>query len=58
MRGVRIKKGMSIFELSYMSNVSRSQINSIEKGDINTTICTIKAISDALEIEVKDVLDF
>ncbi|SNZ01817.1 helix-turn-helix domain-containing protein [Flagellimonas pacifica] len=55
---VRIQKNISTYDLSYESNVSRSQINSIEKGDINTTICTIKALADAMEVDIKDLLDF
>lgn len=57
-KDLRIKRNISVYDLSYESSVSRSQINSIEKGDINTTICTIKAIADALEVSVKDLLDF
>ena len=57
-RHIRTSKGISTYDLSYESNVSRSQINAIEKGDINTTICTLKAIADALEVKVKDLVDF
>ena len=57
-KDLRIKRNISVYDLSYESSVSRSQINSIEKGDINTTICTIKAIADALEVDVKDLVDF
>ncbi len=55
---IRKQKGISTYDLSYESNVSRSQINSIEKGDINTSICTLKAIADAMELKVKDLIDF
>lgn len=55
---IRKEKGISTHDLSYESNISRSQINSIEKGDINTSICTLKAIADAMGLKVKDLIDF
>ena len=55
---IRTQKGISTYDLSYESNISRSQINSIEKGSINTTICTLKSIADALGIKIKDLVDF
>ncbi len=55
---IRTEKGISTYDLSYESSVSRSQINSIEKGSINTTICTLKAISDAMQIELRELIDF
>lgn len=57
-RTLRLQKELSTYELSYTSNVSRSQINAIERGQINTTICTLKALTDALEIKVAELLDF
>ncbi|MFS4454516.1 helix-turn-helix domain-containing protein [Maribacter sp. 2304DJ31-5] len=58
LRRIRTEKDISTYDLSYESNVSRSQINAIERGDINTTICTLKALADALGLEVKDLVDF
>lgn len=55
---IRTQKGVSTYDLSYESNISRSQINSIEKGSINTSVCTLKAIADALDLKVKDLVDF
>ncbi len=57
-RALREEKNLSTYELSYTSNVSRSQINAIERGQINTTISTLKAIADALEMKVSQLLDF
>ncbi|MEO9512310.1 MAG: helix-turn-helix transcriptional regulator [Flavobacteriaceae bacterium] len=57
-RHIRTERKISTYDLSYESNVSRSQINSIERGDINTTICTLKAIADALELKVSELMDF
>ena len=58
LREVRKEKNISTYDLSYESNVSRSQINAIERGDINTTISTLKALASALDIELKELFDF
>lgn len=58
LRTLREAKKLSTYELSYTSNVSRSQINAIERGQINTTISTVKALADALEIPLAELLDF
>ena len=55
---IRRQKGISTYELALSSNVSRSQINAIERGQINTTISTIKALATALDIELKELFDF
>ncbi|MCA0959150.1 helix-turn-helix domain-containing protein [Muricauda ruestringensis] len=52
------KKGISTYDLSYESVISRNQINSIEKGNINTSICTLKSLADAMGLKVKDLIDF
>ncbi len=57
-RTLREEKKLSTYELSYTSNVSRSQINAIERGQINTTISTLKAIAEAFEMKVNQLLDF
>ena len=57
-RKIRIEKGISTYQLSYDSDVSRSQIASIEKGAINTSICTLKALCDAMDMELKELVDF
>ncbi|WP_420485547.1 helix-turn-helix domain-containing protein [Flagellimonas marinaquae] len=49
---------MSTYDLSYESVISRNQINSIEKGNINTSICTLKSLADAMGLKVKDLIDF
>ena len=57
-RHIRTEKKISTYDLSYESNVSRSQINAIEKGDSITTIGTLKALADALDVKVEDLVDF
>ncbi|MGD1947312.1 MAG: helix-turn-helix domain-containing protein, partial [Croceivirga sp.] len=57
-RTLREEKKLSTYDLSYNSNVSRSQINAIERGQINTTISTLKALAEALEMKLNQLLDF
>ena len=57
-RKLRLQKGLSQYELSDMANVNRSQIIKIESGTINTTLSTIKSISEALELDIKELFEF
>lgn len=54
-RQLRIQKGMSQEELANTAEIPINQVGRIERGEINTTIVTIKAISDALKVEVKEL---
>lgn len=58
LKKIRIEKGLSQYKLSYDSNVSRNQIIKIENGQLNPTICTLYALSLALEVEPKVLFDF
>lgn len=58
LRTKRLNKNLSQESLAYASDIPISQIGRIERGEINTTISTIKAIAKALEIPVKDLFDF
>lgn len=58
LRNLRISKKISQEQLAYMSYIPISQIGRIERGEINTTISTVKAIAFALEIEPKKLFDF
>lgn len=55
---VRTAKEISTYQLSYDTDVPRSQISAIEKGEINTTISTLRAISTGLGMSVSELLDF
>lgn len=57
-RELRIAKGMSQYELSYTSDIPKSQIVRIEQGEVNTGISSVAAISKALEVEPKELFDF
>lgn len=49
---------MSQEELANSSDIPISQIGRIERGEINTTISTIYAISQALEANPKELFNF
>src|SRR5690554_4008673 len=55
---IRESKGVSQVELSEKTGVVREQISRIENGQINATIKTVFRLSDALDVELKDVFDF
>jgi len=54
---LRKEKGISTYKLSYDADISRSQINRIENGEVNTTISTAKALATALGVSVKSLFD-
>lgn len=58
LREIRMSKKISQEVLAYSSDIPISQVGRIERGEINTTISTVKAISQALEIDIKDLFDF
>lgn len=58
LKELRIEKKFSQEELANSSDVPISQIGRIERGEINTTISTIYAISQALEIEITELFSF
>jgi transcriptional regulator with XRE-family HTH domain len=57
-RQLREKKNMSQQDLADDSGVTKSQIARIERAQINTTVKTLIKISNALEIEPKEILNF
>ncbi|OBQ56723.1 hypothetical protein VQ01_03960 [Tamlana sp. s12] len=57
-RKVRKQKGYTQEKLANEIYVDISQISRIERGILNTSISTIKAISEALGVPLKELLDF
>lgn len=57
-KAVRLSKKMTQLDLSIDSGVPLSQIGAIESGKLNTTVKTLKKISDSLDIQVKDIFSF
>ena len=58
LKQVRLNKKMSQEILAYSSDVPISQVGRIERGEINTTISTVKVLSQALNVSVKEMFDF
>ncbi|MFV0304714.1 MAG: helix-turn-helix domain-containing protein [Moheibacter sp.] len=57
-KSVRESKDYTQEKLALEMGVEISQISRIERGKINSSICTIKAIANSLNIPLKDLLDF
>jgi transcriptional regulator with XRE-family HTH domain len=57
-RTLRKEQNISQSQLSFESNIRINQIGRIERGEINTSISTIIAIAEALNVELKDLFDF
>jgi len=59
LRKIRKRKKLSQENLAYDANIPISQVGRIERGEINTTISTIFALSKALELKhPKELFDF
>jgi len=57
LKKLREHKGISQEELANRSEVSLPQISRIERGIINPTICTIKALASGLEISTSKLFE-
>lgn len=57
-REIRESKRLSQFDLATVCLIPKSQIGRIERAEINTTFLTLLKISKALDVSVKDLLDF
>ena len=57
---IRLQRGLSQVELvgKMQGNIDPTNISRIEAGRTNPTIITLYRISEALEINPKDLLDF
>ncbi|MEJ7821354.1 MAG: helix-turn-helix transcriptional regulator [Chitinophagaceae bacterium] len=58
LKEIRIKKSMSQEELANTAEIPTNQIGRIERGEINTTLITMKAIADALSVDVIELFQF
>jgi len=58
LRKIRKSQKMSMEKLAHESSMEYSQISRIEKGQINTSISTVKLLADALEVDAKILFDF
>lgn len=58
LRKVRKEKHMTMMQLAYEADVEYSQIAKIERGLINTTISTVQALAEALNVSSADLFQF
>jgi transcriptional regulator with XRE-family HTH domain len=58
LRKLRESKSISQEELAYKADIPINQVGRIERGEVNTTISTLNSIAKALDICLKDLLDF
>lgn len=58
LRQLRTDRNLSQEELANYANVPISQIGRIERGEGNPTLSTLFSLSQALNIGLKDLIDF
>ncbi len=55
---VRKRKKLSQIKLAEIVNMNFNYIGQIERGEANVTIKTMKALANALEVELTELFDF
>lgn len=58
LRRLRKINNLSMEKLAQLANIEYSQVSDIELAKINTTISTVKALAEALNLPPKDLFDF
>ncbi|TJY38205.1 helix-turn-helix domain-containing protein [Pontimicrobium aquaticum] len=56
LKEIRMSKGLSQFQLAIEAEIPKNQIGRIERGEINTSVYTLKKISVALKTPVDEFL--
>jgi transcriptional regulator with XRE-family HTH domain len=57
LRRERVKRGLSLSELSRLSKIGKATLSQLESGTGNPTIETVFSLSRALEMPISDLLD-
>ena len=57
-RKIRESKDLSQEAVAIKANVPRSQIGRLERGEINTTISSLRLFSKILNVEITTLFDF
>ncbi|HEY1019275.1 MAG TPA: helix-turn-helix transcriptional regulator [Sediminibacterium sp.] len=55
-RELREKRGMSMEDLGAECGIERNTVFRIEKGKVNTTICTLNALAKGLGVSVSELM--
>jgi transcriptional regulator with XRE-family HTH domain len=58
LKELRLKRDLSQEALANEADVPISQIGRIERGEVNTTICTLKKLANALGVSMSDLMRF
>ena len=58
LRRIRKSKKVSMEKLAYDSGMDYSQVSRVEKGQINTSISTVKVFADSLGVDVHILFQF
>jgi transcriptional regulator with XRE-family HTH domain len=58
LRQLSMSKKLSLENLAYEAEMELSQVYRIEKGIINPTLSTLSALAKALNMSLKELLDF
>lgn len=58
LRAIRNSQKMSQEVLAYTADIPISQVGRIERGEINTTISTVKALASSLNIPIIELFNF
>ena len=56
LRSVREKKGWSQEDLAYECGLHRTYVGSVERGEYNVTLLTLRRITDTLGISLADAV--
>ncbi|MCB9231270.1 MAG: helix-turn-helix transcriptional regulator [Bacteroidia bacterium] len=54
---LRKSQKLSQFDLAVKVGIERSQMGRIERGEINTTVNTLKKVAEGLEIEIGELFE-
>jgi transcriptional regulator with XRE-family HTH domain len=55
LRKIRLSKNLSQADLANTAEIPINQVGRIERGEINTTLTTIKVLTDSLKIDVTEL---
>lgn len=58
LRQIRTEKRLTMEDLAFDAGIEYRQHGRIERGEVNTTISTVLALSTALEIDVSTMFQF
>ena len=58
LKKIRKEKGVGLDKPASLSDISRTQLDSIEKGISNATIATLYALSKVLDVKLSEMFKF